>query len=132
MCPAPGSNAKGTSSIEFLLVLPFLLFVMMAITELSRAWMTLNVVAAAAREAARIGAVTNPFDPAPAIAASDAVLAGASLASTATSVTCSAPCGPDSPVTATVTVNFATLFPAFLPGLTGPFPLTNTTVMRFE
>jgi hypothetical protein len=31
-----------------------------------------------------------------------------------------------------VTVNFQTLFPIFLPILSGPVPLTETAVMRFE
>jgi hypothetical protein len=31
-----------------------------------------------------------------------------------------------------VTVNFQTLFPAMLPMLSGPIPLTNTAIMRFE
>jgi Flp pilus assembly protein TadG len=126
-------KSRGTSTVEFLVVLPTLLFVMLAIMELSRAWMTLDMVAAAAREGARVGVVTDPFDPNPAIARITTVLAGANLTpSTPPTVTCSAPCGPDSQVTATVTVNFSTLFQVVLPMLTGPIPLTNQAVMRFE
>ncbi len=127
-------KSRGTSTFEFIVVLPTLLLVMLAIMELSRAWMTLNVTAAAAREGARVGVVTNPFDPAPAVARITTVLNGANLSpSTPPTVIClPAPCAPDSQVTATVTVNFSTLFPVFLPGLTGPIPLTNTAVMRFE
>jgi Flp pilus assembly protein TadG len=126
---------RGTSTVEFLVVLPTLLFVMLAIMELSRAWMTLNVVAAAAREGARVGVVTDPFDPAPAISRINTVLAGANLTpSTPPTVTCTnpLPCAPDSQVTATVTVNFSTLFPVIVPGLTGPIPLTNQAVAHFE
>ncbi len=124
--------SSGTSTVEFLVVLPTLLLVLLAIVELSRAWMTLNMVAAAARDGARVGVVTNPFDPAPAIARINAVLAGANLMSAAASVTCAGPCAADSLVTATVTVNFATIAPGFLPMLKGPFPLTNVAVMRYE
>jgi hypothetical protein len=35
-------------------------------------------------------------------------------------------------VTATVTVNFQTLFPVLIPVLAGPMPLTSTAQMRFE
>jgi hypothetical protein len=100
--------------------------------ELSRAWMTFNVVVAAAREGARVGVVTSPFNATTAVARINAVLAGANLTSASASVTCAAPCGPDSQVTATVTVNFQTLFPVLLPMLPNPLPLTETAVMRYE
>lgn len=125
-------NCRGTSTLEFVVVLPMLMLILFAGVELSRAWMTLNVVVAAAREGARIGVVTDPFSDAPALARINAVLAGANLTSESASVTCAAPCGPDSPVTATVTVNFQTLFPLMLPMLPNPLPLTETAVMRYE
>jgi len=125
-------NCRGTSTLEFLLVLPMLMLILFAGVELSRAWMTLNVVVSAAREGARVGVVTNPFSEATAIARINTVLAGANLTSTSASVTCAAPCGPDSPVSATVTVNFQTLFPVLLPMLPNPLPLTETAVMRYE
>lgn len=125
---------RGTSTLEMVVVLPTLLFLMFGIVELSRAWMTLNVVTQAAREGARVGSVTDPFDPAPAIARIRNVLSGANLLPDlgTASVTCAAPCGPDAQVTASVTVNFQTIFPLLLPMLSGPMPLTNTAVMRFE
>ena len=125
-------DCRGTSTLEFIVVLPALLLIFLGAVEFSRAWMTLNVVTAAAREGARVGTVTNPFDAAPAIARIDAVLTAANLAAAARTVTCSGACAPDSTVTANVTVNFATLFPIMLPGLQGPFPLRSQAVMRFE
>jgi Flp pilus assembly protein TadG len=136
---APMKNAsgqrteRGTSTVEFLLVLPFLMLLALAGAELSRALVTMNVVTQAAREGARVGAVTpvGAF-PGAAEARVNAVLAGANLAPAAVSVTCSAPCATDSVVTATVTVNFQTLFPVLIPVLAGPMPLTSTAQMRFE
>jgi len=125
-------GSRGTSTLEFIVVLPTLLFVFLAAVELSRGWMVANLVTQAAREGARVGTVTNPFDPAPAIARIGAVLAGVNLISTAASVTCSAPCQPGSQVTAAVTVNFQTIFPVMLPMLSGPMPVTSTAIMRFE
>jgi len=125
-------NCRGISTLEFIVVLPTLLLVLLAGVEASRMLATFNVVVSAAREGARVGAVTNPFNSAPAIARMNTVLAAANLASASASVTCASPCAPDSPVTATVTVNFQTLFPVFLPILSGPVPLTETAVMRFE
>jgi Flp pilus assembly protein TadG len=128
----PHRNCRGTSTLEFIVVLPLLMLILFAGVELSRAWMTMNVVVSAAREGARVGVVTAPFSSAAAIARMNAVLAGANLTSTVASVTCAAPCGPDSLVTATVTVNFQTLFPVLLPMIPSPLPLTETAVMRFE
>lgn len=125
-------NCRGISTLEFIVVLPTLLLVLLAGVEASRMLATFNVVVSAAREGARVGAVTNPFSPAPAIARMNTVLAAANLTSASASVTCAGSCTPDSPVTATVTVNFQTLFPLFLPILSGPVPLTETAVMRFE
>jgi Flp pilus assembly protein TadG len=126
-------NGRGTSTVEFLMVLPFLLLLALAGEELSRALMTMNVVTQAAREGARVGAVTPPGAfPGAAVARVNAVLAGANLTPAAVSVNCSAPCATDSVVTATVTVNFRTLFPVLLPVLGEPLPLTSTARMRFE
>jgi len=125
-------NCRGTSTLEFVIVLPLLMLILFGGVELSRAWMTFNVVVAAAREGARVGVVTSPFNATTAVARINAVLAGANLTSASASVTCAAPCGPDSQVTATVTVNFQTLFPVLLPMLPNPLPLTETAVMRYE
>ena len=48
------------ASLEFVLILPILLFVLFAGAELSRAWFTLNLLTTAAREAARSGVVATP------------------------------------------------------------------------
>jgi Flp pilus assembly protein TadG len=131
-------RSRGTSTLEFLVVLPSLLLLFLGAVELSRAWLTLNLVTQAAREGARVGSVSCPgtpctFSSTAALTRISTVLAGANLASVApTSVTCSAPCGPDAQVTATVTVNFQTIVPLLLPMLSGPFPIGNTAVMRVE
>ena len=48
---------KGQSLVEFALVIPILLLLMVGIMEFSRAWMTKNIMTAAAREGARVLAV---------------------------------------------------------------------------
>jgi Flp pilus assembly protein TadG len=130
-------DERGTSTLEFIVVLPTLLLIFLGGLEFSRAWFTANVVTSAAREGARVAVVTSPvFDPGPAIARIGAVLGAANLTPTAVSVTCTPPpgqsgCVPDSQITATVTVNFATVVPAFLPMLASR-PITGTTIMRRE
>lgn len=142
-------DERGTSTLEFIVVLPTLLLIFLGGIELSRAWFTANVITSAVREGARTAVVTpgtgadpinNPvFDSAPAIARITAVLAAANLTPTSVSVTC-APAPPppgqsgcirNSQITSTVTVTFATVVPAFLPPLAA-LPITETAIMRRE
>jgi Flp pilus assembly protein TadG len=122
---------RGTSTIEFLAVLPFFLIVMLLILEGSRAWMTLNLAETAAREAARAGAV-GPND------ATVQADGNARLVEvlTAGGLSCSGQCdvlcqpgtcvidGTRYTVEATVTVTFRTVVPLFLP------PLSAVTLQR--
>ena len=130
-------NQSGTSTLEFVVVLPTLLLVFFAIMELSRAWLTVNIVTTATREGARLGSVTPPlegdvFDPGPAEARIDEILEAANLLTGATkSVSCPAPCVTGSQVQANVQVTFNTVVPIFLPMLTG-MDINRTTVMRYE
>ena len=132
-------DQRGTSTLEFLVVLPTLLLIFLGSLELSRAWLTANIMTNAVREAARVGVVTPPpdpnnptFDNGPALARMTEVLTAANLTPDTTSVTCSsAACPPDSQVEATVILNFETLVPLFLPML-DQLPLQQTVRMRRE
>ncbi|HEY3068123.1 MAG TPA: TadE/TadG family type IV pilus assembly protein [Methylomirabilota bacterium] len=127
-------SERGTSSIEFLLIAPFLLFILFASVELSRAWFTMNLMTTAAREAVRAGVVAAPTN---VTAAGNARLTQILAASPSTAgwtggVTCSAnPCAPDAVVTATVSLNFTTVVPNLLPML-NPIVLQQTASMRYE
>jgi len=134
-------------------VLPTLLLIFLGGLELSRAWFTANIATNAAREGARAGVVTpalgtNPnspiFDNSVAVATINNILAAANLTAASVSVTCTPPaspppglsgCIPDSRVTASVTINFVTVVPLFLPILgtpSDPLVVTETTSMRRE
>jgi len=146
-------NQRGTSTLEFVVVLPTLLIIFLGGLELSRAWLAANIATNAAREGARVGVVTpalgtNPnapiFDNGAAVTRINAILTAANLTAASVSVTCTPPaspppglsgCIPDSRVTASVTINFVTVAPLFLPvlGTPGaPLVLTETTIMRRE
>jgi Flp pilus assembly protein TadG len=146
-------NQRGTSTLEFIVVLPTLLIIFLGGLELSRAWLAANIATNAAREGARVGVVTpalgtNPnapiFDNGAAVTRINEILAAANLTAASVSVTCAPPaspppglsgCIPDSRVTASVTINFVTVAPLFLPvlGTPGaPLVLTETTIMRRE
>lgn len=124
---------RGTSTLEFIVVLPVLLFVLFGIIELSRAWLTLNLATAAAREAARAGVVA-PGDSVAAVGDGKITqMLGAKNVTWFGGVSCStSPCAPDSVVSATVTVNFQTVVPLILPAMFQNMPITQTATMRYE
>ena len=122
--------------MELVVVLPTLLFIFFSIMELSRAWLTVNIVTTASREGARTGVVTplsgGSFDPAPAEARIDQILAAANITTgVVRNVTCGAPCATGSQVQANVQVTFDTVMPGFLPMLTG-ININRTSTMRYE
>jgi Flp pilus assembly protein TadG len=124
-------DSRGTSTLEFVVVLPALLFVLFSIVEVSRAWLTLNLATAAAREGVRAGVVAAPDSVS---AAGDAKINSMLGASTWTGgVTCaSSPCAADQVVSATVTLQFQTVVPLILPAMFGTMNITQTASMRYE
>ena len=124
------------------MVLPTLLLVLFAIMELSRAWLTVNIVTTATREGARMGSVTPPstgtvdvFDPTDAEDRIRDILQAANLLTGATlSVECppgGGSCVTGSEVMANVQVTFDTVLPFFLPMLMD-LNINQTTRMRYE
>ena len=113
------------------MVLPVLLFVLFSIVEISRAWLTLNLATAAAREGARAGVVAAPDSVASVGTAKINSMLGSGTWTGG--VSCSAsPCAPDAVVTATVTMQFQTVVPLILPAIFGNMNITQTAKMRFE
>jgi len=129
------SDERGTSTLEFVVVLPCLLIVMFGIVEISRAWFTLNMVTTAAREAARAGAVAPAAsfpNPGTATARVNTILGTGTWSG---GVTCSAsPCVTDSQVNATITKTFSTVIPllaTLVPSLQS-LTITHTSISRYE
>ena len=118
--------------MEFIVVLPTMLLLFFAIMELSRAWLTVSLAATAAREGARVGSVTDPFNPGLAQARMTAILNAANIVPNAVNVVCNAaPCVANDQVTANVDVTFVTVIPVFLPMLAG-VNITRISIMRHE
>ena len=130
---------RGTSTLEFIVVLPILLLVFFAIMELSRAWLTVNITTTATREAARMGSVTDPlpgdvFDPTLALVRINDIMTASNMIgmiAAPPTVICPTPCVSGSSVTANVQVTFDTVMPVFLPMLVG-LNINRTTIMRYE
>ena len=125
-----GKYERGTSTLEFAVVLPFLLLVLLATVEFSRAWLLLNLVTTAAREGARAGTVVPPTQvQTVATQRIDQILGAGNWTG---GITCNpSPCAPDSEVRVSVNVTFQTLVPAFLPMLQA-VNLQQTASMRYE
>lgn len=119
----------GQSLVEFALVVPILLLLIIGIAELGRAWMAYNVVTGAAREAVRIAAVNSSSTTTDNSWAgrAQAIMASASLAGPAPQIS-----DAGSAISVTVTCNFTPVIAGFIPGLDGPIQLSSTTTMRKE
>src|SRR5258705_12098192 len=96
-------NQRGTSTLEFIVVMPTLLIIFLGGLELSRAWLAANIATNAAREGARVGVVTpalgtNPnapiFDNGAAVTRINEILTAANLTAASVSVTCTPPASP--------------------------------------
>jgi Flp pilus assembly protein TadG len=115
--------------VEFTLVLPVLLFLLVGIAEFGRAWMTRNILTGASREAVRVAAVQG--NTASALSRATNILASAGIAGASVNILDDG--APYGLCQVTVTYNFPVTIAGFLPGLSGTnFPLSASTTMRKE
>jgi len=125
-------SEKGQGLVEFALVVPILLLLVIGIAEFGRAWMTKNILTGAAREAVRLLAVPGPpGGPTAAGNRATAVLASAGIIADNLVVTDALVAFGE--VSVTVGYNFPVVVVGFIPGLNNAtIPLTSTTTMRRE
>ena len=119
-------NEKGQNLVEFSLVVPLLLLLVIGMAEFGRAWMTKNLITGAAREAVRMYAVKN--DTSAAGARADNILSSGGMDLSRRTIT---PGDTGVAVSYTITYNFPTAVAGFIPGLDN-IPLSSTTTMRKE
>ncbi len=125
----PGGTS-GNAMIEMALLLPLLLLVLFGITEVGRAIATTATLNAAAREGARIAAVTAP-DVGLVTTRVNEVLAAASV--TPSSITVEGPLGmPERIVRVTVRSDFDVLSGTILDSFAGTITLRGVAAMRHE
>lgn len=124
------TGSAANAMIEFALVLPILLLVLFGITEFGRAIAVVQVLNTAAREGARIAAVTAPDQNAVTTRVND-VLAAASV--TPSAILLEGPVGsPESTVRVTVRSDFTVLSGTVLGTFAGTITLQGVSVMRYE
>lgn len=131
-----GKREKGQNLVEFALILPVFLLLVVGMAEFGRGWMTRNILTGAAREGARVAAI-QPDSAASinqgTLAATD-VLNSANLPAPPPVVSVDTAPGFSFPaVKVDVSYTYSVLLAGFIPGLAGPtFVLTGTATMRRE
>jgi Flp pilus assembly protein TadG len=120
-------SQKGQSLVEFALVLPVFVVVLFGIMEFGRLWEISNVLTSAAREGARVAAVSEP-NIEKARNAAQTVLTAAHITSAIIAIS-----GPnsDKDIVVTISLAYSPLTGSIIPGL-GPFSLSRSTTMRWE
>ena len=135
MCLQLGKNLKsirGQSMVEFALLLPVFLMMVMGVIDIARAYSTLQVVTNAAREGARV-AIIPTTAPAAVTTTVNTYLAASGQAGCTTAGTNLGTAGPaGATTTVAVSCNFNTLTGTLVPGWTGTFALAQTATMRHE
>lgn len=131
-----GKREKGQNLVEFALILPVFLLLLVGMAEFGRGWMTRNILTGAAREGARVAAVApdSPTSIAQGTLAANDVLNSANLPAPPPVVSVDTSPGLSFPaVKVDVTYTYSVLLTGFIPGLPGPtFNLTGTATMRRE
>ena len=124
-------RGTGQGLVEFALVVPLLLLLVIGIAEFGRAWMTRNILTGAAREAVRIAVISPPVGGvALGTARGQTILDSANL--TGASIAVDDPGVSYGVVTATASFDFQSAVLGFIPGLSGTIPLVSQTTMRRE
>ncbi len=120
---------RGQGLVEFALVLPVFLLLLVGTAEFGRAWMTRNILTGASREAVRIAAVQG--NSATALSRANSILASSGISGAAVNILDDG--APYGTCSVTVSYDFPVSVAGFLPGLSGTsFTLSTSTSMRKE
>ncbi len=120
-------SQKGQSLVEFALVIPVFVVIFLGIIEFGRLWEVTNILTSAAREGARVAAVTGP-DVSRARSAAQTVLSAGQV--TGATITVQGP-NSASDVRVTIALAYTPLTGSIIPGFRS-FSLSRSTTMRWE
>lgn len=119
----PESSERGAAAVEFAILLPVLLMLVLGTIEFGRAYNAQITLTNAGREGVRVMAIAN--DPVAAKAAAKKAAAPASTAISDSDITLTpSACTTGAQMTLTIKYNLSTLT-----GIAGPFPMTGKGVM---
>jgi Flp pilus assembly protein TadG len=123
-----GKRTCGQAIVEFALLIPVLILIVMGIIEFGRIWMTMITLSGAAREGARKAAVTAPSQVEVEAAVTN-VLDAAGLGEA--TITISGP-NDENDVSVTVEITYNLVTGSILPGLSSTMQLARSAVMHWE
>jgi Flp pilus assembly protein TadG len=119
----PKQSERGSAAVEFAILLPLLLMLVLGTIEFGRAYNAQITLTNAARDGVRVMAINN--DPSGARTAAKNAAGSVSSTITDANITISpGTCSKDKQVTVTIKYNLATMT-----GIAGPFPMTGKGVM---
>jgi len=122
-------RSDGQALVEFALLVPLLIIIVLGIVEFGRIWMTMNVLASAAREGARVAAVTSP-DHTQVETAVENTLSAANI--TGATITTTDPDPDNNEVTVRVQIDYTVITGSFVPGLNSTMQLSRSVVIHWE
>jgi len=117
----------GQSLVEFALVMPVFIILLFGIMEFGRLWEVSNILTSAAREGARVAAVTAPDVEAVSGAVQNVLDAGQI---TNAQIQISGPTGSNE-ISVTLTLDYEPMSGVVIPGLTA-LTISRSTTMRWE
>ncbi len=125
-------NDYGQSMVEFALLLPVFLMLVMGVIDIARAYSALQVVTNSAREGARLGIIPGTAPAAVTTQVNNFLAAGGQVGCATAGVNLGTGGAAGSNTQVTVSCNFVTLTGTLIPGWTGTIVLAQTATMRHE
>jgi Flp pilus assembly protein TadG len=130
--PRGKKGSRGQSLVEFALLLPVFLMLVMGVIDIARAFSALQVVTNASREGARVGILpsTAPADVTNVV--NNYLASGGQVGCNTAGANWGTAAAAGTSTTVTVTCNFVTLTGTLIPAWNGTIALTQTASMRHE
>lgn len=125
-------KTSGQSLVEFALLLPVFLMLVMGALDIARAYSVLQIVTNASREGARVGILPTTDPNAVTTAVNNYLASGGQAGCNTAGANWGTTGAAGSNTTVTVTCNFQTLTGTLIPGWTGTIALTRAASMRHE
>ncbi len=123
---------RGQAVVEFALLAPILIVLVMGVLDMARAYSVLQVVTNAAREGARQGILPSSTDALVTTTVDTFLTAAGQSGCTTTGVNVGAAAIAGDSTVVTVSCNFTALTGTLIPGWGGTFALAQTATMRHE
>ena len=123
---------RGQAIVEFALLMPVLVVLVMGVLDMARAYSVIQVVTNAAREGARVGIIPTTTNLELTTTVDTFLTAAGQTGCTTVGTNVGAAAAAGASTVVTVSCDFTALTGTLIPGWTGTFPLAQTATMRHE